>query len=79
MRLAHAERAAHLLAARRAAGLGLVAHAGHGLDYHNVQPVAAIGELVELNIGHAIMARAVFAGLAAAVRDMKSLMRAARA
>ena len=66
-------------AARRAAGLGLTVHAGHGLDYHNVQPVAAISELVELNIGHAIMARAVFTGLAAAVRDMKSLMQAARA
>jgi len=66
-------------AARRAAGLGLTVHAGHGLDYHNVQPVAAIAELVELNIGHAIMARAVFTGLAAAVRDMKSLMQAARA
>jgi len=66
-------------AARRAAGLGLTVHAGHGLDYHNVQPVAAIGEIVELNIGHAIMARAVFAGLPAAVREMKALMQAARA
>ncbi|MGP8033932.1 MAG: pyridoxine 5'-phosphate synthase [Steroidobacteraceae bacterium] len=66
-------------AARRAAGLGLVVHAGHGLDYHNVQPVAAIGEIVELNIGHAIMARAVFTGLSAAVREMKALMQAARA
>jgi pyridoxine 5-phosphate synthase len=64
--------------ARLAARLGLEVHAGHGLDYHNVQPVAAIGELVELNIGHAIVARALFTGLAAAVRDMKALMQAAR-
>jgi pyridoxine 5-phosphate synthase len=66
-------------AARLAARLGLEVHAGHGLDYHNVQPVAAIGEIVELNIGHAIVARAVFTGLAAAVSDMKALMQAARA
>jgi pyridoxine 5-phosphate synthase len=65
--------------ARLGAGLGLAVHAGHGLNYHNVQPVAAIGEIVELNIGHAIIARAVFDGLAAAVREMKALMRAARA
>jgi pyridoxine 5-phosphate synthase len=64
--------------ARLAARLGLEVHAGHGLDYHNVQPVAAIGEIVELNIGHAIMARAVFVGLPAAVRDMKALMQAVR-
>lgn len=64
--------------ARLAARLGLEVHAGHGLDYHNVQPVAAIGEIVELNIGHAIVARALFTGLAAAVRDMKALMQAAR-
>ncbi len=66
-------------AARLAARLGLEVHAGHGLDYHNVQPVAAIGEIVELNIGHAIVARAVFVGLGAAVSDMKALMQAARA
>jgi len=65
--------------ARLGAKLGLEVHAGHGLDYHNVQPVAAIQEVVELNIGHAIIARAVFAGLTAAVRDMKALMAAARA
>ena len=65
--------------ARLAARLGLEVHAGHGLDYHNVQPVAAIAEIVELNIGHAIVARALFSGLAAAVRDMKALMQAARA
>ena len=65
--------------ARLGAGLGLEVHAGHGLNYHNVQPVAAIREIVELNIGHAIISRGVFDGLAAAVRDMKALMRAARA
>jgi pyridoxine 5-phosphate synthase len=64
--------------ARLASNLGLEAHAGHGLHYHNVQPVAAIREIVELNIGHAIIARAVFDGLAVAVRDMKALMVAAR-
>jgi pyridoxine 5-phosphate synthase len=65
-------------AAALAANLGLTVNAGHGLDYHNVEPIAAIGELVELNIGHAIVSRAVFDGLARAVRDMKDLMRAAR-
>jgi pyridoxine 5-phosphate synthase len=64
--------------ARQAAGLGLEVHAGHGLNYHNVQPVAAIRDIVELNIGHAIMARAIFDGLPVAVREMKSLMAAAR-
>jgi pyridoxine 5-phosphate synthase len=65
-------------AAKRAANLGLEVHAGHGLTYHNVQPVAAISEIVELNIGHCIIARAIFAGLDAAVRDMKRLMLEAR-
>jgi pyridoxine 5-phosphate synthase len=64
--------------ARLATGLGLEVHAGHGLNYHNVQPVAAIREIVELNIGHAIIARAVFDGLAVAVREMRALMVAAR-
>lgn len=65
-------------AAKLAASLGLTVNAGHGLNYHNVQPIAAIAEIVELNIGHAIVARAVFDGLPKAVRDMKELMRAAR-
>ena len=65
-------------AARYAADIGLRVHAGHGLHYHNVQAVAAIPEIVELNIGHAIVARAVFAGLAAAVAEMKRLMLQAR-
>jgi pyridoxine 5-phosphate synthase len=64
--------------ARLAASLGIEVHAGHGLHYHNVQPVAAIREIVELNIGHAIIARAVFDGLPIAVREMKALMVAAR-
>jgi pyridoxine 5-phosphate synthase len=66
-------------AARRAASLGLEVHAGHGLTYHNVTPVAAIAEIVELNIGHCIIARAIFSGLERAVRDMKTLMQEARA
>jgi pyridoxine 5-phosphate synthase len=66
-------------AARRAAKSGLVVNAGHGLDYHNVQPVAAIPELVELNIGHAIVSRAVMSGLGRAVAEMKRLMEGARA
>jgi pyridoxine 5-phosphate synthase len=65
--------------ARLGARLGLEVHAGHGLDYYNVQPVAAVAEIVELNIGHAIVARAVYTGLATAVREMKALMQAARA
>jgi pyridoxine 5-phosphate synthase len=66
-------------AARFAASRGLTVHAGHGLNYHNVTPVAAIAEIVELNIGHAIIARALFDGLAVAVGDMKAMMLAARA
>ncbi len=65
-------------AARLAASLGITVNAGHGLNYHNVEPVAAIPEIVELNIGHAIVARALFDGLPEAVRAMKDLMRAAR-
>ncbi len=65
-------------AARLAAAAGLVVHAGHGLNYHNVGPIAALPEIVELNIGHAIIARALFSGLEAAVADMKRLMREAR-
>lgn len=58
--------------------LGIQVNAGHGLHYHNVQPIAAIPEIVELNIGHAIIGRAVFSGLDAAVREMKRLMVEAR-
>jgi pyridoxine 5-phosphate synthase len=65
-------------AAKRASAAGLVVNAGHGLDYHNVQPVAALRELTELNIGHAIVARAVMSGMGPAVAEMKRLMQAAR-
>ena len=57
---------------------GLKVNAGHGLHYHNVQRIAAIPGISDLNIGHAIIARAVFTGLADAVRDMKRLMLEAR-
>jgi len=53
---------------------GLKVNAGHGLHYHNVERIAAIAGLSDLNIGHAIIARAVFSGLADAVREMKALM-----
>lgn len=65
-------------AARQASQLRLEVHAGHGLNYRNVQPVAAIREIVELNIGHAIIAQSIFDGLAPAVRSMAALMREAR-
>ena len=61
-----------------AARKGLRVNAGHGLNYHNVQPVAAIAELRDLNIGHAIVAHAVMVGIAQAVREMKRLMVSAR-
>jgi pyridoxine 5-phosphate synthase len=67
------------VAARYASKLGLTVHAGHGLHYHNVQPIAVIPEIVELNIGHAIVAHAVIHGLATAVSEMKRLMLQARA
>jgi pyridoxine 5-phosphate synthase len=63
----------------RARSLGLVVHAGHGLNYHNVTPIAAMRSIVELNIGHAIVAQALFDGFAGAVAKMKALMVAARA
>ncbi|MCC7549434.1 MAG: pyridoxine 5'-phosphate synthase [Burkholderiales bacterium] len=66
------------VAARHAAELGLHVNAGHGLHYHNVQPIAAIPQIVELNIGHAIVSHALFVGLETAVREMKALMREAR-
>lgn len=65
-------------AAAYAASLGLVVNAGHGLHYHNVQPIAAIPQMYELNIGHAIIARAIFTGLGPAVTEMKRLMVEAR-
>jgi pyridoxine 5-phosphate synthase len=65
-------------AAEQAHARGLQVNAGHGLHYHNTQAIAAIPQLVELNIGHAIVARSVFTGFKAAVRDMKQLMQEAR-
>lgn len=65
-------------AAQLGAGAGLEIHAGHGLNFFNVQPVAAIPEIVELNIGHFLIGEAVFMGLAEAVKEMKRLMRDAR-
>ena len=61
-----------------AVSLNLIVNAGHGLNYHNVQPIAAIKELIELNIGHAIIARALFCGMKEAVRHMRQLMLEAR-
>ena len=62
---------------RQGLDLGLQVNAGHGLNYHNVQAVAAIPGIRELNIGHAIVARALFTGWQEAVREMKRLMREA--
>jgi pyridoxine 5-phosphate synthase len=64
--------------AKVASKLGIAVAAGHGLNYENVQPVARIEEVVELNIGHSIVARAVLVGMEQAVRDMVELMRQAR-
>jgi len=62
-------------AARLAAKSGLKVAAGHGLNYRNVKPIAQIPEIEELNIGHAIIARAIFVGLEKAVREMKELIK----
>jgi pyridoxine 5-phosphate synthase len=66
-------------AARHAATLGLTVHAGHGLDYHNVQPVAAIPEIVELNIGHFLVGEALFESLDKVIRGFKASMSRGRA
>lgn len=66
-------------ATRLAHGLGLTVNAGHGLTYTNVAPVAAIPAMQELNIGHSIMARAMFVGLRQAVREMAALVQGAAA
>lgn len=65
-------------AAKYAASRGLKVNAGHGLTYHNVQLIAALPEMHELNIGHAIIGRAVMSGLSEAVAEMKRLMKDAR-
>ena len=72
------ERDAVAVAASLAHGLGLEVHGGHGLNYENVSPIVTIPEIVELNIGHSIIARAVIVGIAQAVREMKQLLAKAR-
>ena len=73
------ERQAIAEAASLAQSLGLEVHGGHGLDYENVVLIAEIPEIVELNIGHSIIARAVMVGMEQAVREMKELLAKARA
>jgi pyridoxine 5-phosphate synthase len=72
------EREAIAAAAKRSRSLGLEVHGGHGLNYDNVLPIAGIEEIVELNIGHSIIARAVIVGMEQAVREMKALLKNAR-
>ena len=72
------ERARIAEMARLAVEMGIEPHAGHGLTYENVKPIAAIPELAELNIGHYLVGEAVFVGLEAAVRRMRDLMDEAR-
>jgi pyridoxine 5-phosphate synthase len=64
--------------ARHGSSIGLAVHAGHGLTVENVTPVSAIPEIEELNIGHSVVSRGVFIGLAAAVRELRAAMDAAR-
>ena len=71
---AEPELATLIAAGRQVRAAGLLLHAGHGLTYRNVKPVAAIAEMRELNIGHSIIARAIMVGLEQAVRDMKRLV-----
>jgi pyridoxine 5-phosphate synthase len=66
-------------ASTHGASIGLSVHAGHGLTVENVRPVAAIPEIEELNIGHAVVSRAIFVGLAEAVRELRAAMDDARA
>ena len=65
-------------AARHAADMGLFVHAGHGLTYRNVVPVAAVPEIEELNIGHSVVSRAVMTGMRAAVEEMARLVKGAK-
>lgn len=80
----HADEAAKILktlqaGAAQAAALGLEVHAGHGIDYETVAPVAAIRQVAELNIGHFLVGEAIFVGMAEAVREMRRRIDAARA
>ncbi|HWW27785.1 MAG TPA: pyridoxine 5'-phosphate synthase, partial [Caulobacter sp.] len=79
----HADRAAAILerlkaGAELAASLGLEVHAGHGIDYATVKPIAAIPQVAELNIGHFLIGEAIFVGLPQAMARMRALMDAAR-
>jgi pyridoxine 5-phosphate synthase len=65
-------------AAGHAADMGLAVHAGHGLTYLNVEPVASVPEIEELNIGHSIMSRAILVGMQSAVADMLALVKGSR-
>jgi pyridoxine 5-phosphate synthase len=76
---AQAQLCALAAAASQAAGLGLEVHAGHGIDYETVAPIAAIPEVAELNIGHFLVGEAIFVGLAEAVGEMRRRIDAARA
>lgn len=76
---AKAELAALRRGAALAASLGLEVHAGHGLTYENVTPIAAIPQVMELNIGHFLIGESVFRGLGAAIEEMRRLMDEARA
>ena len=76
--LVQKELAAIRHAAERVVAGKLALHAGHGLTYRNVQPIAAIANMSDLNIGHSLVSRAVLVGMEQAVRDMKSLIAAAR-
>ncbi|MBC7770629.1 MAG: pyridoxine 5'-phosphate synthase [Phycisphaerales bacterium] len=80
----HEDKAAAILealkaGARQAASLGLEVHAGHGIDYETVEPIAAIPEVAELNIGHFLIGEAIFTGLAQAVGEMRRRIDAGRA
>jgi pyridoxine 5-phosphate synthase len=82
---AHAEGEARAVELKKLADMaalaaknGIEPHAGHGLTYENVQPIAAIPQIAELNIGHYLIGEAVFVGLEASVRRMRELMDAAR-
>jgi len=66
------------ISARLAKDLGFIVHAGHGLNYENIGPVAAIPQIEEFSIGHSIVSRALFVGMKDAVREMKELILRAR-
>ena len=66
------------MATRHSASVGIEVHAGHGLTFDSVKPVAALPEIVELNIGHFLVGEAIFVGFETAVRQMRTLMNEAR-